>query len=76
MLSAYVEGNREGQAWLTRLLDEHGMSYQRRTRWTYASTRSGYGDLRKEFEACRSVGVDVQWSTETELSSRTASRVR
>src|SRR5690606_3710049 len=44
--------------------------YERRPAWTYATTRLGYGDLRKEFEACRSVDVDVQWSTDTELPYR------
>ena len=29
VLRAYVEGNREGQAWLLRYLDEHGIDYQR-----------------------------------------------
>ncbi len=70
VLHAYAEGNREGQAWLTRLLDEHGVAYERRTAWTYATTRLGYEDLRKEFEACRAVDVDVQWSTDTELPYR------
>ncbi|MCU1518172.1 MAG: FAD-dependent oxidoreductase, partial [Pseudarthrobacter sp.] len=40
-VSAYVEANREGQAWLLRYLDERGVPYQRRDAYTYAATAQG-----------------------------------
>jgi glycine/D-amino acid oxidase-like deaminating enzyme len=35
--AAYVEANREGQAWLLRFCDAHGVPYQRRSAVTYAN---------------------------------------
>src|SRR5690349_20328879 len=35
---AYVEANREGQAWLLRFCDDHAIPYQRRDAVTYAAT--------------------------------------
>lgn len=67
VLQAYVEANREGQAWLTRFMDEHGVDYQRRTAWTYAVTEQGGEDLRTELDACRTGGLDVAWRDESEL---------
>lgn len=67
VLRAYVEGNREGQAWLTRLLDDRGVAYQRRDAWTYAVTDDGVEHLRAELEACREAGLAAAWTRETEL---------
>ena len=66
-LRAYVEGNREAQAWLLHYLDERGLPYQRRTGYTYATTEQGRKSLEKELEACRAAGLDVAWTEETEL---------
>lgn len=41
MLAAYLEANREGQAWLRRFMDEKGVEYQVRDAWTYATTEKG-----------------------------------
>ncbi|WP_259363469.1 FAD-dependent oxidoreductase [Microbacterium esteraromaticum] len=60
VLKAYVEGNREGQAWLLRYLDEHGVEVQRRDAFTYASTPDGVKRLDAEYEACRKAGLDVE----------------
>lgn len=67
VLRAYVEGNREGQAWLVRLMDDRGVPYQRRTAFTYATTEDGLRDLRSEWDASREGGLDVRWVDETEL---------
>ncbi len=66
-LRAYVEGNREAQAWLLHYLDEREVPYQRRTAYTYATTEQGQNSLEKELEACRTAGLDVAWTEDTEL---------
>ena len=38
---AYVEGNREGQAWLLRYCEDHQVAVERRDAYTYAGTESG-----------------------------------
>jgi glycine/D-amino acid oxidase-like deaminating enzyme/nitrite reductase/ring-hydroxylating ferredoxin subunit len=58
---AYVEANREGQAWLLRFCEEHGVPYQRRTAVTYAADASSLASARAEHEAARSLGLDVTW---------------
>ena len=60
VLKAYVEGNREGQAWMLRYLDEHGVAVQRRDAYTYAGTADGMKKLDAEYEACRKAGLDVE----------------
>jgi glycine/D-amino acid oxidase-like deaminating enzyme/nitrite reductase/ring-hydroxylating ferredoxin subunit len=58
---AYVEANREGQAWLLRFCDDHGVSYQRRTAVTYAADERSLETARAEHQAARRLGVDVVW---------------
>jgi glycine/D-amino acid oxidase-like deaminating enzyme len=58
---AYVEANREGQAWLLRFCDDHGVAYQRRTAVTYAADERSLEAARREHEAARRVGLDVAW---------------
>ena len=67
VLRAYLEGNREGQAWLVRFMDDRGVPYQRRTAWTYAATEQGLQHLRHELDASVAAGLDVAWAEETEL---------
>ncbi|MDQ0680108.1 glycine/D-amino acid oxidase-like deaminating enzyme/Rieske Fe-S protein [Arthrobacter pascens] len=58
---AYVEANREGQAWLLRYLDEHNTPYQRRDAYTYAATAQGAEPLREELAAATMAGLDVDF---------------
>jgi glycine/D-amino acid oxidase-like deaminating enzyme/nitrite reductase/ring-hydroxylating ferredoxin subunit len=58
---AYVDANREGQAWLLRFCDEHGVAYQRRTAVTYAAYQDSLGRARAEHEAARQLDLDVVW---------------
>jgi glycine/D-amino acid oxidase-like deaminating enzyme/nitrite reductase/ring-hydroxylating ferredoxin subunit len=60
-VKAYVEANREGQAWLLRYLDEHAVPYQRRHAYTYATTGEGAERLREELIAASTAGLDVQY---------------
>ncbi|GAA1171680.1 FAD-dependent oxidoreductase [Nesterenkonia xinjiangensis] len=76
ILRAYVEANREGQAWLLRHLDEHKVSYQRRDAFTYATTEDGVATLRRELEACQTAGLDAQWADATELPFEVAGAIR
>lgn len=60
-VKAYVEANREGQAWLLRYLDENGVPYQRRTAYTYATTGDGAERLREELIAATTAGLNVEY---------------
>jgi glycine/D-amino acid oxidase-like deaminating enzyme/nitrite reductase/ring-hydroxylating ferredoxin subunit len=59
--AAYVEANREGQAWLLRFCDEHGVPYQQRTAATYAADTDSLDQARAEHEAARQLGLSVSW---------------
>jgi glycine/D-amino acid oxidase-like deaminating enzyme/nitrite reductase/ring-hydroxylating ferredoxin subunit len=58
---AYVEGNREGQAWLLRFCDDHGVPYHRRDAVTYAADHRSLGSARAEHAAALRMGLDVTW---------------
>jgi glycine/D-amino acid oxidase-like deaminating enzyme/nitrite reductase/ring-hydroxylating ferredoxin subunit len=58
---AYLEANREGQAWLLRFCDEHGVPYQRRAAVTYAADTRSLPSATIEHEAARRLGLPVTW---------------
>ncbi|WP_427116225.1 FAD-dependent oxidoreductase [Pseudarthrobacter scleromae] len=60
-VQAYVDANREGQAWLLRYLDEHGVPYQRRDAYTYAASAQGTEKLREEVSAGTTAGLDLEY---------------
>ncbi|AUZ33553.1 FAD-dependent oxidoreductase [Arthrobacter sp. PGP41] len=60
-VQAYVDGNREGQAWLLRYLDENGVPYQRRDAYTYAASPQGTEKLREEVSAGTTAGLDMEY---------------
>ena len=60
-VQAYVEANREGQAWLLRYLDENALPYQRRDAYTYATTGDGAERLREELIAATTAGLNVEY---------------
>jgi glycine/D-amino acid oxidase-like deaminating enzyme/nitrite reductase/ring-hydroxylating ferredoxin subunit len=64
---AYVEANREGQAWLLRFCDDHGVGYQRRTAVTYAADSSSSGSARAEHEAAHRLGLPVVWRDDLDV---------
>ncbi|WP_459793567.1 FAD-dependent oxidoreductase [Arthrobacter sp. AD-310] len=66
-VQAYVDGNREGQAWLLRYLDEHGVPYQRRDAYTYAATAQGTEKLREEVSAGTTAGLEVEYVRDANL---------
>lgn len=67
VVHAYVEGNREGQAWLLRYLDEHGVAYQRRDAFTFAVSDIGMDRLGTELAASVASGLDVESVTDAGL---------
>lgn len=67
VLQAYVDGNREGVSWLVRYMQEHGVPFQQRTAYTYATTESGLSAVQQEFEACQQAGLPVTWTDQTDL---------
>jgi glycine/D-amino acid oxidase-like deaminating enzyme/Rieske Fe-S protein len=60
-VQAYVDGNREGQAWLLRYLEEQNVPFQRRDAYTYAASAQGTEKLREEIGAATTAGLDVDY---------------
>ncbi len=63
----YVQGNREGQAWLLRHCESHGIDVQREDAYTYAQSAEGVPTARAEFQAAQSVGLDVDWVDDADV---------
>ena len=60
-VQAYVDGNREGQAWLLRYLEEQDVPFQRRDAYTYAASAQGTEKLREEVSAAGTAGLEVDY---------------
>jgi len=67
----YVEANAEGQAWLARFCDDHGVATQRRPACTYAHTASGRRAAQREVDVARAAGLHVEWRDELSLPFET-----
>lgn len=67
VLKAFADGNREGQGWLIRYMDDHGVTYQRRDAYTYVTGDDGAAALQAEFDACETAGLEVGWTEDTGL---------
>jgi glycine/D-amino acid oxidase-like deaminating enzyme/nitrite reductase/ring-hydroxylating ferredoxin subunit len=65
--AAYVEGNREAQAWLMAYAAEHHVQLEHRDAYTYAGTQSGASAVRREFDIARRLGLPVQMADAVEL---------
>lgn len=57
----YLTGNAEGRDWLLSYCDEHGIPTQCEDIYTYAQSADGVPQVRDEYEACRAVGLPVDW---------------
>src|SRR3954453_21206977 len=65
---AYVEANREGQAWLLRFCDPHAVPYQRRAAVTFAhDSEESLRRARAEQAAAARLGLDVGWRTDLDV---------
>lgn len=61
LLKHYVDGNREGQAWLLHYCADRGIDVQHEDAITYAQTKRGLPAVRAELHACQLAGLDVEW---------------
>jgi len=76
VLRAYVEANREGQAWLLRELQHRGAPPgERRHAYTYANSGEHLDVLERELEASRIAGLSVERSDDTGLPFETAGAI-
>jgi glycine/D-amino acid oxidase-like deaminating enzyme/nitrite reductase/ring-hydroxylating ferredoxin subunit len=64
---AYLEGNREAQAWLMAYAAEPRVQMQHSDAYTYASTQSGASAVRREFDMARRLGLPVEMTDAVEL---------
>jgi glycine/D-amino acid oxidase-like deaminating enzyme/nitrite reductase/ring-hydroxylating ferredoxin subunit len=76
VVRSYVEGNREGQQWLLRYCDEHGIACQRGPAFTYATSASGERSSRRELATAQDAGLDVSWQDDVGLPYETRGGVR
>jgi glycine/D-amino acid oxidase-like deaminating enzyme len=76
VVNAYVDMNREGQAWLLRYLTERGVAFQHRDSYTYATTDAGTDTLRAEMAAARAAGLGVEFTREPGLPFAVKGAVR
>lgn len=76
IVNAYVEANREGQAWLLRHLEENRVPFQFRDAYTFAVTDGGAQQVKSELSACQAAGLDVEETGDTELPFSTRRAIR
>lgn len=67
VVQAYVEANREGQAWLQRYCADHDLPWQVRDTFTYAASPSEVSTVQQELEASEQVGLDVTWVEQADV---------
>lgn len=75
-VDAYVEANREGQAWLLRFLTDSSVPFQRRDAYTFAISNDGAQRIKSELSVARTAGLEVTETSETELPFRTRGAIR
>ena len=67
VVRAYVEANREGQAWLQRYCADHDLPMQVRDTFTYAAAPDELSTVEQELTAAREVGLDVEWVEQADV---------
>ena len=67
VVQAYVDANREGQAWLQRYCSDHDLPWQVRDTFTYAASPSERSTVEQELEASQRVGLDVEWVEQADV---------
>ncbi|MCX6399840.1 MAG: FAD-dependent oxidoreductase [Propionibacteriales bacterium] len=72
---AYVDANREGQAWLLEFCSSHGVDVERRAAVTYAAEPGEVRAVRDEYDAARSLGLEVEWSDTLDVPFPTSGAV-
>lgn len=76
VVNAYVEANREGQAWLLRFLAERDVPFQERDAYTFSVTEAGAERVAAELTVARAAGLDVEEAADTELPFATRRTIR
>ncbi|KAA0104626.1 FAD-dependent oxidoreductase [Mycolicibacterium sp. P1-5] len=61
LVRQYVEGNREGQAWLEHYCKDRGIDLQYEDAYSYAQSDRGLPTARAELEAAEAAGLGVNW---------------
>ncbi|GAA5144006.1 FAD-dependent oxidoreductase [Nocardioides marinquilinus] len=72
LVQAYADANLEGQAWLRRFCDDHGVEVEQRDAYTFAWSGHGADQVREEVRVARSVGLPVTWVDDPGLPFATA----
>ncbi|MCV7215607.1 FAD-dependent oxidoreductase [Mycobacterium crocinum] len=67
LVRQYVEGNREGQAWLEQYCKDREIDLQYEDAYSYAQFDHGLPTARAEFEAARSAGLGVNWVDQADV---------
>lgn len=67
IVQAYAAGAREAFDWLIEYMESSGVPFERRDAVTYAATRDGVADVRRERELAASVGLDVHMTDDAGL---------
>lgn len=75
-LQAYLEANREGQAWLTRELTRIGTEVREAPAFTYSTTSAARETIEREYSVSRKAGLDVVMTSETGLPYETTAAIR
>lgn len=76
VVNAYVEANREGQAWVLRFLAERDVPFQERDAYTFSVTEAGAERVAAELTVARAAGLDVEEAADTELPFTTRRTIR
>jgi len=63
---AYLDANREGQAWLRRFCETHGVAHQVRNAISFVSHAGAVPQLEREYAAERELGLTSAWTTTLE----------
>jgi glycine/D-amino acid oxidase-like deaminating enzyme len=67
VVGQYVEGQREGLAWVERFCADHDVPVQRRDAVSYAYTEQGEETLRRELEVANAAGLPAVWADDLPL---------
>ncbi|MCU1555866.1 MAG: FAD-dependent oxidoreductase [Arthrobacter sp.] len=67
VVNAYVEANREGQAWLLRFLEDRGVPFQERDAYTFSVSDAGAERVAAELTVAKAAGLEVEEAADTEL---------
>lgn len=76
IVNAYVEANREGQAWLLRHLEDRAVPFQRRDAYTFAVSEKGADRVRSELAVSRAAGLAVEEVADPGLPFSTRGAIR